>query len=138
MKKRGKPSRKKARELLVQAIYQWLLTQYAPEAIVAQFRESPEWAAVDTRYFEEGLTQIVQDKDRLYAYLHAVLDRPIAQLSTVEHAILLLGTWEIVDKADIPNPVSIHEAVELAKRYGSAEGYRYVNGVLDKIAKQHA
>jgi len=81
---------------------------------------------------------LCKTKIAFYAYLHAVLDRPIAQLSTVEHAILLLGTWEIVDKADIPNPVSIHEAVELAKRYGSAEGYRYVNGVLDKIAKQHA
>jgi N utilization substance protein B len=136
MKKKGQPSRKKARTLLLQAIYQWLLTQYPPEMIIAQFREAPEWSSIDTQYFKEGLFRLVDTKDRLYAHLDAVLDRPIAQLSVVEHAILLLGAWEILEQEDIPKAVSIFEAVELAKCYGSGEGYRYIHGVLDKIANR--
>jgi len=72
----------------------------------------------------------------LQAALQPFLDRPAQQLSPVEHALLLIGAYELMFMSDVPYRVAINEAVELAKSYGGTDGHKYVNGVLDKLAAQ--
>jgi N utilization substance protein B len=64
------------------------------------------------------------------------VDRPLAELSPVEHAVLLIGSFELVQHLEVPYRVAINEAVELAKSFGGTDGYRFVNGVLDKLAAE--
>ncbi|MEO8630150.1 MAG: transcription antitermination protein NusB, partial [Betaproteobacteria bacterium] len=74
--------------------------------------------------------------EQLHTALQPFLDRPAKQLSPVEHALLLLGAFELTVAVDVPYRVAINEAVELAKLYGGTDGHKYVNGVLDKLASQ--
>ena len=74
--------------------------------------------------------------DALRADFAPHLDRGVEALSPVEHGILLLATYELKHRAEIPYRVIINEAVELAKSFGGTEGFKYVNGVLDKVAAQ--
>lgn len=129
-----KKSRRKARELALQGLYQWRVSGNAVEAILPQLVEAPEYASVDDGYLREVLEGAISKRDELERAIEPKLDRKIAELSPVEHSILLLAAFELVHKPDVPYRVVINEAVELAKRYGGTDGHKYVNGVLDKLA----
>lgn len=124
-----------ARRLTVQALYQWLINEGTPETLLKQFREQEEGLGrADPAYFEELLRGVVAQAPDLTLALVPHLDRPLAQLDPVEHAILLLGAYELQYKPEVPWKVAVNEAVNLAKMFGAEEGYKYVNGVLDKMA----
>lgn len=126
-----------SRRLTVQALYQWLVNQTSPDVLLKQFREQEEGLGrADPAYFEELLRGTVQDAAELTITLVPYLDRPINQLDPVEHAVLLLGTWEMAHKPEIPWKVVVNESVNLAKIFGAEDGYKFVNGVLDKLARQ--
>ena len=126
-----------SRRLTVQALYQWLVNETAPEAMVAQFREQPEGLGrADAEYFTLLLNGVVTEAAELTLRLAPHLDRPIAQLDPVEHAILLLATYELASHPEVPWKVVVNEAVNLAKVFGAEEGYKFVNGVLDKLARE--
>lgn len=126
-----------ARRLTVQALYQWLVNETPPELLLRQFREQPEGLGrADGDYFNELLNGTVQDAPELTLALVPHLDRPLAQLDPVEHAVLLLGAYELRHKIEVPWKVVVNEAVNLAKVFGAEEGYKFVNGVLDKLARQ--
>lgn len=129
-----KKSRRKARELALQGLYQWRVSGNAPEAILSQLAEAPEYSTADDEYLREVLEGAIADRDELEQALASKLDRKLAELSPVEHSVLLLAAFELIHKPDIPYRVVINEAVELAKRYGGTDGHKYVNGVLDKLA----
>ena len=78
----------------------------------------------------------MEDVEALGKYIQPCLDRPLNELSPVEFAILLLSTFELVHHPEIPYRAIINEAIELARTYGGSDGYKYVNGVLDKLAIQ--
>lgn len=126
-----------ARRLTVQALYQWLVNETPPELLLRQFREQPEGLGrADGDYFDELLKGTVQDAPELTLALVPHLDRPLAQLDPVEHAVLLLGAYELRHKIEVPWKVVVNEAVNLAKVFGAEDGYKFVNGVLDKLARQ--
>jgi N utilization substance protein B len=125
-----------ARRLTLQALYQWLVNETSPDALLRQFAEQPEGLGrADPEYFSELLRGIVQAKPELNAVLTPYLDRPLEQLDPVEHAVLLLGTFELLYKPEVPWKVVVNEAVNLSKVFGAEEGYKFVNGVLDKLAR---
>jgi N utilization substance protein B len=129
-----KKNRRKARELALQGLYQRQLSGDPVDIIEAQLREHDEFAKIDDAHFAAMLRGAIKDAGVLEAYIQPCLDRPLGELSPVERAILLLATYEFVHHLEIPYRVVINEAIELAKTYGGTDGYKYVNGVLDKLA----
>lgn len=129
-----KKNRRKARELAVQGLYQRQLTGDPVETIEAQLREHEEFEKIDGEHFSAILHGAIKDVANLESKLQPCLDRPMEELSPVERAVLLVATYEFVHHLEIPYRVVINEAIELAKCFGGTDGYKYVNGVLDKLA----
>lgn len=124
-----------ARRLTVQALYQWLLNETPVEILLKQFREQEEGLGrADPSYFELLLQGVVQEAPQLTLSIVPHLDRPLTQLDPVEHAILLLGAYEMAHCPDVPWKVAVNESVNLAKMFGAEDGFKFVNGVLDKLA----
>ncbi len=129
-----KKNRRKAREFALQGLYQRQLSGDGVDVIEAQLREHEDFDKIDDEHFAAMLRGAIADAANLEAAIQPCLDRPLADLSPVERSILMLAAYEFVHHAEIPYRVVINEAIELAKRYGGTDGYKYVNGVLDKLA----
>jgi N utilization substance protein B len=126
-----------ARRVAVQALYQWLVNTTPPEILLKQFREQDDGIGrAHPAYLEELIQGTVEHAVDLTLALVPHLDRPIAQLDPVEHAVLLLGAYELSFQPSVPWRVIVNEAVTLAKLFGSDDGYKYINGVLDHLARQ--
>jgi N utilization substance protein B len=104
--------------------------------LLAQFKEQKDFAKADQALVETLLRGVTGDADALRNRITPYLDRPIKELSPVEHALLLLATCELRDHLQTPYKVVINEAIELAKSFGGTDGHKYVNGVLDKLAAE--
>ncbi len=126
--------RSRARELIVQALYQKQLTGHDADELVKQFKDRDEYRRVDVEYFNETLPVICDEQAALESKIAKLADRPLAQLDPVELAVLLLGFFELEKRQDVPYRVVIDESINLAKRFGSVDGHKYVNAVLDKAA----
>lgn len=126
-----------ARRLAMQALYQWQMTSQTPQEIAAQFRDSDESVGSDQEYFAELLQSVVARHADLDAAIAAHADRPVEQLDPVEHAILLIGLYELTQRPDVPYRVVINEAIELSKRFGATDGHKYINALLDRAAREH-
>jgi transcription antitermination protein NusB len=131
-----KSARRRSRELATQGLYQWLLSGAPGGEIDAQLRGAQGFDKADHEHLDALLHGVIRDSETLSADLAPCLDRPIDQLSPVERAVLLVAAFELKNHVDVPYRVVINEAVELAKTFGGADGYKYVNGVLDKLAAQ--
>jgi transcription antitermination protein NusB len=123
-----------ARKCAMQALYQWQLTDHSADALLAQYIGSDEMAGADVEYFSELVSQCTARREALDAAIAEHADRPLDQLDLVEHAILLIGVYELAERLDVPYRVAINEAVELSKRFGATDGHRYINAMLDKVA----
>lgn len=126
-----------ARKLLVQAIYQWQLAKLSPAELIAQYATSPDYPRIDREYFREAIAAICGEGSRIDEDLALHSDIPPERLDPVEHAILALGLWELMSRPEVPYRVVINEGIELAKRFGATDGYRYVNAVLDRASRAH-
>lgn len=125
-----------ARRLTVQALYQWLVNETAPDTVLKEFREMPDGLGrADPEYFSELLRGTVQEAATLTTMIVPHIDRPLNQLDPVEYAVLLLGAYELAHRPEVPWRVVVNEAVNLAKVFGAEDGYKFVNGVLDRIAR---
>lgn len=125
-----------ARRLTVQALYQWLVNETGPDALLRQFAEQPEGLGrADPEYFSELLHGVMQERAQLTGAIAPHLDRPLEQLDPVEHAVLLLGAYELMYKPEVPWKVVVNESVSLTKVFGAEDGYKFINGVLDKLAR---
>ncbi len=130
-----KSARRRSRELAMQGVYQWLLSREDAGVIEAHLIDtSPHVEKLDRDHFVELLHGAIRQIDVLHAQLVPFLDRQVDELSPVEHATLLIGAFELSRHLEIPYRVVINEAVELAKAFGGTDGYKYINGVLDKVA----
>jgi len=134
--KNSRTPRRRAREFAVQGLYQWLLTGGEPGDVARQVAGSEGYARGDKAMFERLWAGTVGARPELDALLARYLDRAPAALSPIEHAILLIGAFELQAMIETPYRVIINEAVELAKVFGGTDGHKYVNGVLDKLAAQ--
>ena len=130
----AKSQRRRARELALQGLYQWLVAGGDANAIDTQLREHESYAKCDGQHFDALLRGSIEQAAALDAALAKHVDRKTTELSPVEHALLMMGAYELTHCPDIPYKVAINEAVELAKTYGGTDGHKYVNGVLDKVA----
>jgi len=129
-----KTSRRRAREFALQGLYQWQLAGTDPATIARQLGDAKGFDKIDAAYFKALLEGAVAAAPELERSLAPHLDREYSRLSPVERAILLLAGYELAHQPEVPYRAVINEAVELAKEYGGTDGYKYVNGVLDKLA----
>ena len=129
-----KSPRRRAREFALQGLYQWQLSGNEVPAIEAHLAGVTGFEKLDRALFDLLLRGAVAEAAELQAQIEPQLDRPYAELSPVERAILLMATFELKRHLEAPYKVVINEAIELAKSYGGSDGHKYVNGVLDKLA----
>ena len=128
--------RRRSREFALQGLYQWQIAGADAATIRRQLGEARGFEKVDAEYFDmllEGTIAAAADLERA---ITPYLDRDYARLSPVERGILLLAGYELAHRPEVPYRAVINEAVELAKSYGGTDGYKFVNGVLDKLAAQ--
>jgi len=128
--------RRKARHYGLQALYQWTLSGASPSDIEAEFRVDNDFSHTDGEYFSAVLKGVVDDVDGLESLFEPALDRTLDELDPIERNLLRLGTFELRDRIDVPYKVVISEAVALAKKFGATDSHRYINGVLDKVARE--
>jgi len=128
--------RQRARELLVQALYQWQLTGQQSDELLEQFSARTEFSRIDQTYFRELFSAVLCDFKDLDALISEHADWDHDQLDAVSRAVLLLSLSEFKSRFEVPTKVVINEAVELAKRYGPTDSFRFINAVLDNVAKQ--
>lgn len=128
--------RHKARHYAMQALYQWHMSQNPLQQIEQQFRAEYDFSQVDQEFFQDLLHRIPAQLGEIDALFLPFLDRTIKEMTPIELALLRMGTYELAHRIDVPFKVAINEAVSLAKKFGAAESHKYINGVLDNVAKQ--
>jgi transcription antitermination protein NusB len=131
-----KSARRRSRELAMQGIYEWLVSGTDTASVEAHIREMDGFDKCDCAHFDALLHSGIEQAAALDTVLARHVDRKTTLLSPVEHAVLMVGVYELVNCLEIPYRVAINEAVELAKTFGGTDGHRYVNGVLDKCAAE--
>ncbi len=130
----GHGARGLARRRAMQALYQWQLTHQPAKDIVLQFAGDKEHGRADHEFFRELVCSVIDRREELDAAIAELSDRAVAQLDPVEHAILLIGIYELTECRDVPYRVVINEAVELCRSYGAEDGHKFVNALLDRAA----
>ena len=126
--------RRRSREFALQGLYQWQLAGTDAAAIEQQMSAVKGFDKTDRAYFSALLAGAIREAQRLEQKLQPYLDRKYSALSPVERAILLIAAYELENQPEVPYRVVINEAVDLAKSYGGTDGFKYVNGVLDRLA----
>jgi len=134
--RRRPPSRQASRRLALQALYQWQLAGHEAQELITQFLADEEMNRADTAFFESLVRGCLADTAALQALFVPLLDRPVAQLDPLEHGLLLMATLELRDHPETPWRVVIKEAVTLALKFGAEQSHTYINGVLDKLARE--
>ncbi len=137
-----KTSRHSARELMIQALYQWKINYDIGNAVILNYQQiKHDLAEFDTyktanlKFVKELCDNIFDNVNDLLAILENVLDRDFKELSPVEGSVILLAAYELKFCAETPTLVIINEAIELVKKFGSSEGYKYVNVIVELLAK---
>jgi N utilization substance protein B len=128
-------ARTRARELLLQALYQKQIAGHDHRELLSQFREQVAYQRVDQAFFEELLVAICEHQEALESTVDSLIDRPLDQLDPVELGILLIGVYELQSRIDIPYRVVINECVNLARRFGASDSHKYINACLDAAAQ---
>lgn len=134
MSNTGHWARRRSRKVAMQAIYQWQMTGMDLQPLEQEYRLAGALKKADEEFFSELLRGVLSHADELDGILAPVLDRAVDDLDRVELALLRLGVFELSRRIDVPYRVVIDEYVELAKHYGAEESFKYVNGVLDRLA----
>jgi N utilization substance protein B len=129
-------ARSRARRRALQAIYAWQMSGNSMANVIEEFRHEQDMEIADLGYFEDLLRGVERHHADLDLALAPFLDREVAELDPIERAVMRLAAYELRHRPDVPYRVVLNEAVEVAKRFGSDQGHTYVNGVLDKAAKQ--
>jgi N utilization substance protein B len=134
VKKKGTAQRKKARKLVLQALYQWQISGSSIAKVEAEFRVDNDFDRIDASYFVELFKSIPKEVTELDEAIEPFLDRAKSDVDPVEMNILRMGVYEFKHRLDVPYRVVINEAVELAKLFGGTDGHKYVNSILDKLS----
>lgn len=128
-------ARTRARELLLQALYQKQIAGHDSAELLLQFREQTAYKRVDQEFFDEALAKICNSQAELEKTIEPLIDRPLEQLDPVEMGVMLIGVFELQTRPDVPFRVVINEGVNLAKRFGALDGHKYINACLDLAAQ---
>jgi N utilization substance protein B len=128
--------RRRARRRALQALYQWQLTHLEVAEILEQFHEEQDFSNVDSELFATLVRKVSQNQLAIDEKIEPFLDCPLTQLDVIEHVILSMAAYELLYSIEVPHQVVIDEAINLAKQFGAEQGHCFINGVLDKAAKQ--
>jgi N utilization substance protein B len=128
--------KRRARKLALQALYQWLMSGSDLPEIEAQFRAINNMAKVDGEYFSHLLYGVPKHVQELETSFSPYLDREVSALNPIELTVLRIGSFELFHCPEVPYKVVLDESILLAKEFGSQDGHRYVNGVLNNLARQ--
>ena len=128
-------NRRKSRELLMKSIYRGLVNQIDITQIKKDIQEDPDFIRADQDLYEEMLSGVFKNMDSLKQEIELYIDRSYEELSPIELSIIYFSLYELKYSASVPYKVVINEAVEIAKTFGGADGYKYINGILNKAAK---
>jgi N utilization substance protein B len=129
-------ARRWARKMALQGLYQWLMSGNTLIEIEAQVRALNPENKMDPTYFSQLLYGVETQLSIIEAAFTEFLDRPIQSLNPIEHTILRISSYELLFVPEIPYRVILDESVSLARTFGSQEGHRYVNGVLNNLARK--
>ena len=132
----NKTARRNARRYALQAMYQWQLANTDVLQIETEFMGTQINKPTDLAYFKELIYGVPREQLAVDAAITPYLGRPFNELDPIELTVLRIATYELIYRLDVPYRVVINEALELAKKFGSVEGYKFVNGVLDRVAKK--
>ncbi len=127
-------TRRRARHYAMQAIYSWQMAGGDAAAIEASFRTEYDFSSTDVEFFREIIVAVTQQTPDIDGHLEPVLDRALQDINGVELALLRCAIFELAQRLDVPYKVVINEYVALAKKFGATDSFKYINGVLDKIA----
>lgn len=133
-KSKGSRNRRKSRELALKAVYRIMMNEGDIKQVFLDMKDDPDYNKADEKYFKLLLQGVMDQLVALDAQIATFIDRAIEELSPIEHAVLRVSSYELIFDASIPYRVAINEGVELAKIFGGADGHKYINGVLDKVA----
>ena len=133
-KSSAKPARSRAREFALQALYQHLVGKQDAESIDQFTRGLSGFHKADSAHYDALLHGCVEQAEALDALILPLLDRKMAEISPIEHAIMWIGAYEFLHAADVPWRVVLNECIELAKDFGGTDGHKYVNAVLHGLA----
>ena len=129
--------RHKARHYAMQALYQWHMAGAVLNDIEAEFRTEYDFGKVDGEYFHELLHNIPARTDAIEtAFEPHMVERSLEELDPIERALLRIGSYELLERLDVPYKVVINEAVNLARKFGATDSHKFINGVLDQVARQ--
>ena len=120
----------------MQALYQWQMTGQTAQEVLLWFEEDADIARADGQYFRELLHKVTENVQHIDVLLSGHLDRKVESIDPVERALLRMACYELMERLDVPHRVVINESIDLAKKFGAEQSYRFVNGVLDKLAPQ--
>ncbi len=126
-----------SRRLALQAMYQWQLTQETTDFLLEQYREDEYWPKADHDYFEELLTGCIKQLNEIDDDINHASDYNVEKIDPIELSALRIATFELMHKLNIPEKVITAEAIRLCKKFGSDEGYKLVNVILDKLMKKY-
>jgi N utilization substance protein B len=132
---RSSGARTVARKLALQALYRWQLNACDWQELVREFAEDPDMRRADAQYFRELISGVCAQRAELDSALEPLLDRKPTELDPIEHAVLLIGGYELQRCPDVPFRVVINEAVALSRRFGATDAYKYINAVLDRASR---
>ncbi len=128
-------NRRKSRELVMKSVYRGLVNQIDITQIKKDIQEDPDFIRADQDLYEEMLSGVFKNLDSLKQEIELYIDRSYEELSPIELSIIYFSLYELKYSASVPYKVVINEAVEIAKTFGGADGYKYINGILNKAAK---
>ena len=128
-------NRRKSRELVMKSVYRGLVNQIDITQIKKDIQEDPDFIRADQDLYEGMLSGVFKNMDSLKQEIELYIDRSYEELSPIELSIIYFSLYELKYSASVPYKVVINEAVEIAKTFGGADGYKYINGILNKAAK---
>ncbi|MCH9692707.1 MAG: transcription antitermination factor NusB [Gammaproteobacteria bacterium] len=127
-------SRRKARHFAMQALYQWHMAGANLNTIEAEFHSDNDMSKADVAYFRQLFHGVAKNLDEIEALFSPYLDRATAELDPVSRALLRMSSYELQHRVDVPYKVVINESVALAKKFGPTDAFKFINGILDKVA----
>jgi len=128
-------NRRKSRELVMKSVYRGLVNQIDMTQIKKDIQDDPDFIRADQDLYEEILSGVFKNIDSLKQEIESYIDRSYEELSPIELSIIYFSLYELKYSMSVPYKVVINEAVEIAKTYGGADGYKYINGILNQAAK---
>jgi len=128
-------NRRKSRELVMKSVYRGLVNQIDISQIKKDIQDDPDFIRADQDLYEEILSGVFKNIDSLKQEIESYIDRRYDELSPIELSIIYFSLYELKYSMSVPYKVVINEAVEIAKTYGGADGYKYINGILNQAAK---